>query len=125
MNGDQVRLSVPAKPEYILAVRLAVSAVAERAGFSIDDIEDLKAASAEACILLLAVCPKQIDICVTVEDGLRVALDAAGEGDPNQKNAADEGDGLSQYLLEALVDECAFSNQGEDIRHITFYKKLQ
>ncbi len=44
-----VELKVPAKPEYVGVVRLLVSGLANRMGFSYDEIEDMKVAVAEAC----------------------------------------------------------------------------
>ncbi|KGA96210.1 serine-protein kinase [Alkalihalobacillus alcalophilus ATCC 27647 = CGMCC 1.3604] len=46
---DHIEMQVPAKSEYIGVVRLTLSGVANRLGFSYDDIEDMKIAIAEAC----------------------------------------------------------------------------
>lgn len=46
---DRVTLTIPAKSDFVGVVRLAVSGVATRMGFSYEDIEDLKIAVAEAC----------------------------------------------------------------------------
>ena len=46
---DYIEMKVPAKAEYVGVVRLAVSGIANRVGYSYDDIEDLKIAVAEAC----------------------------------------------------------------------------
>lgn len=46
---DLIQLTIPAKPDYVGVVRLAVSGIANRMGFSYDDIEDLKLAVSEAC----------------------------------------------------------------------------
>lgn len=46
---DSVRLTIPAKPDYVGVARLVVSGIANRMGFSYDDIEDVKLAVAEAC----------------------------------------------------------------------------
>lgn len=121
MNGDVIRLEFPAKPDYILAVRLAVSAVAERTGFSVDDIEDIKVASAEACILLLSSAPERIDIGITVDDGLRIDVRAVGDISGDTK--ADETSELSQYLLEALVDSCEMKETNGAPVGVTIYKK--
>ncbi len=119
MSEDVLRMSVPAKPDYILAVRLAVSAVAERMGFDIDDIEDLKVASAEGCILLLSYRPETVEIALTVkQEGLSIdilALEAKGrEQEPEED--------LSQYLLEALVDDCSFDQRGNLLTGVHFFK---
>lgn len=46
---DLVNVVIPAKPDYVGIARLVVSGVANRMGFSYDDIEDVKLAVAEAC----------------------------------------------------------------------------
>lgn len=46
---DELRLSIPNKPEYVGVVRLTVAAIANRMGFDIEKIEDIKVAVAEAC----------------------------------------------------------------------------
>ncbi|WP_280771517.1 anti-sigma B factor RsbW [Salipaludibacillus daqingensis] len=48
-TSDVIEMKVPAKPEYVGVVRLTVSGVANRLGYSYDDIEDIKIAVAEAC----------------------------------------------------------------------------
>lgn len=45
---DFVEMKVPAKPEYVGVVRLSASGIANRMGFSYEDIEDLKVAISEA-----------------------------------------------------------------------------
>jgi serine/threonine-protein kinase RsbW len=112
-------MSIPAKPDYILAVRLAVSAVAERMGFDIDDIEDLKVASAEGCIMLLSYRPESIDIAVTVKEA-GLGMDISAQASKGREEVPEEE--LSQYLLEALVDECEFRRQGETITGVHFFK---
>jgi serine/threonine-protein kinase RsbW len=89
-------------------VRLAVSAVAERVGFDIEDIEDLKVASAEACTLLLSAGADTIDISLVVQSGLELLFEAQGTSSAPPA----EQDGLSQYLLDALVDTCEIINEG-------------
>ncbi len=120
MNEDVIRMSFPAKPDYILAVRLAVSAIAERIGFDIDDIEDLKVASSEGCILLLSYRPESVGIDIVVkQDGIGMSLSAVA---PKGREEEPEED-LSQYLLEALVDECTFRQQNKMVTGVRFFKK--
>lgn len=45
---DFIEIKVPAKPEYVGVIRLTASGVANRMGFSYEDIEDLKVAISEA-----------------------------------------------------------------------------
>ena len=44
-----VKIVLPSRPEYLLVARLATSGVGLRADLTVDDIEDLKVAVAEAC----------------------------------------------------------------------------
>ena len=119
--GDIITMTLPAKPEYLLAVRLAVSAIAERTGFNIDDIEDIKVASAEAYTLLLTAGRSEIAIRITAGDGIELELCA--KGDPMPVPAAAEGNDLSQYLLEALVDTCTFTKEDDTVTGVSFYKQ--
>ena len=121
MNNDVITLTFPAKPDYFLAVRLAVSGIAERIGFTIDDIEDIKVASAEACTLLLSAGRASIVIRITAGDGIDMALSAQGDTVPVPDAA--EGNDLSQYLLEALVDTCAFDEEDGTVVGVRFEKK--
>ncbi|MFD1038358.1 anti-sigma B factor RsbW [Virgibacillus byunsanensis] len=45
---DFIEIKVPAKAEYVGVVRLSISGVANRMGFTYEDIEDLKVAISEA-----------------------------------------------------------------------------
>ncbi len=120
MSGDIIRLEFPAKPEYILAVRLVVSAVAERGCFGIEDIEDLKVASAEACILLLESKPDVLRIQITAGDGM--SLEFVGQGQSGSAEELQE-ESLSQYLLEALVDSCEIDEEDGIVKAVRFNKQ--
>ncbi|SET79454.1 serine/threonine-protein kinase RsbW [Oceanobacillus limi] len=45
---DFIEMKVPAKEEYVGVVRLSISGIANRMGFTYEDIEDLKVAVSEA-----------------------------------------------------------------------------
>ncbi|MFD1737685.1 anti-sigma B factor RsbW [Bacillus salitolerans] len=46
---DYIEMKIPAKPEYVGVMRLTLSGIASRMGFTYEDIEDLKVAASEAC----------------------------------------------------------------------------
>ncbi|MCG4775201.1 ATP-binding protein, partial [Lawsonibacter sp. DFI.5.51] len=48
-NVEQTVMTFPAKPEYVGVVRLVVSGIANRMGYTYDEIEDIKIAVSEAC----------------------------------------------------------------------------
>jgi serine/threonine-protein kinase RsbW len=50
---DDVRVSVPARPDYVHVLRTVTGAVAARLALSLDDVDDLRLAVDEACARLL------------------------------------------------------------------------
>lgn len=47
--ADNIKFTVPGKPEYLTLVRLSVGSAADLAGFDYEQIEDIKTAVSEAC----------------------------------------------------------------------------
>jgi serine/threonine-protein kinase RsbW len=54
-RNAEVRLAVPAAPQFVRLVRLAAADIATRAGFSLDEIDDLRMAVDELCFALTGV----------------------------------------------------------------------
>ncbi|WP_085993419.1 anti-sigma B factor RsbW [Oceanobacillus senegalensis] len=48
MGNDFIEMKIPAKAEYVGVIRLSLSGIANRMGFTYEDIEDLKIAVSEA-----------------------------------------------------------------------------
>ncbi|MGX6445566.1 anti-sigma B factor RsbW [Neobacillus sp. K501] len=46
---DYVEMKIPAKAEYVGVIRLTISGIASRIGFTYEEIEDIKIAVSEAC----------------------------------------------------------------------------
>lgn len=46
---DNLKFTIPGKPEYMTMIRLATSSIASEAGFDLEQTEDLKAAVTAAC----------------------------------------------------------------------------
>ena len=49
MACESINMELTANPEYVGIIRLTTSGIANKIGFSIDDIEDIKVAVSEAC----------------------------------------------------------------------------
>ena len=101
---DEVRLSLPAMPEYARIVRLTAAGLASRLGFTYDEVEDLRIAVGEACSHLLGVDGRDGTLVVTylLGDDL-ITIEAEGEfADPGADDPSGE---LSAQILEAVVDE--------------------
>ena len=67
MKNDIFKLTIPSKPDYISVARLTSSSIANKIGFNIDDIDDIKVSIAEACINALNK-SEQIDIVFKILD---------------------------------------------------------
>lgn len=53
LGGDVLELTVPAQTGYLGVVRTATAGLAARLSFSLDQVEDLRIAVDEACVMLL------------------------------------------------------------------------
>jgi anti-sigma regulatory factor (Ser/Thr protein kinase) len=101
---DEVRLDVPATPEFLHLARVTASGLASRLGFSFEEVEDLRLALDELCFALIGSHGRagSVQLRYSLADGsLRV------EGKGSFKSAHPELvlTEFSQKILSALVDE--------------------
>lgn len=111
---DFFKFSVPGKPEYVGTIRVAISSLANYAGFDVEAIEDIKVAVSEACNN--ALCHRSTGggdyevVCEITDEKIVVSvLDRSGGFDLKAYsepcfNAPKEG-GLGIYIIRALMDE--------------------
>ena len=52
-NAESVELTLPINAAYISAARLTASSIANRLGFGIEEVEDIKTAVSEACTFII------------------------------------------------------------------------
>lgn len=52
-ENERIELSLPINAAYVSAARLTASAISNRMGFNIEDIEDVKVAVSEACTFFI------------------------------------------------------------------------
>ncbi|MFC3039290.1 anti-sigma B factor RsbW [Virgibacillus xinjiangensis] len=129
---DFVEMKVPAKAEYVGVIRLSVSGIANRMGFSYEDIEDLKVAISEAITNAVDhAYQEQEDGEVTVGFGVyddRLEVMVADHGGSFDLNEIKEGigpykntesveslreGGFGLFLIDALMDKVQIkSNYG-------------
>lgn len=102
-NEDEVRLAVPAKPEFLGLARVTAAGLASRLGFTFDQVEDLRLAIDEMCFGMTG--SKGRDGILEIHFLLASdALTVRGEGhfsSPGPVHLAE----LSEVILDALVDE--------------------
>lgn len=127
---DKVNMSLPCKPEYVGVARLTVSAIANRMGFNIEEIEDIKVAVAEACTNAIKHGKDEkfdLDIDIYLNK-LQILIKDSGKGyDTKQLKSPDlqnpkEG-GLGIFIIKTLMDEVELKSQlgvGSEIKMIKF-----
>jgi len=126
--AEVVDLRVPSRAEWVALVRLATAAVANRMQFSIEDIEDVKLAVAEACTAVIQH-PNHgeyIDVtCEALADALHVRVRDSGRPatDAQAVRALDFDEarvaGLGVFLIRTLMDEVRYDvhpDSGTDLR---------
>jgi len=128
---DYVEIRIPARPQYVSVMRLTVSGLATRMGFSYDDIEDLKIATGEAVtnvvhhayqdnaggevIIGCALYKEKIEIMVS-DYGSSFDFEEIkakiGPYKEHENVAMLREGGLGLYLMDTLMDEVKLNNEG-------------
>jgi serine/threonine-protein kinase RsbW len=127
-----VELRIPSKAEWVAVARLAVAAVANRLNFSIEDIEDVKLAVAEACTNCIqhAHGSDQIEIlCETDYDALTVRVRDYGQAsrsESTQPRRIEEPrvGGLGVFLIRSLMDTVEYDVHPERGTNLVMTKKV-
>jgi serine/threonine-protein kinase RsbW len=105
-----VELRIPNRPEWVAVARLTIAAVANRLPFTVEEIEDLKLAIAEACTTVIQSGDGTGTIDITFETApseLRVHVRDRGaiRAEPLDERRGPPGiDGLGVFLIQALMD---------------------
>jgi serine/threonine-protein kinase RsbW len=133
-----VSIRIPAISEYVGVARLAVSGVASRLNFSIDQIEDIKVAVTEACAnaVQYAYCKheegspdKKVEVtCSAYPDHLEIVIKDNGCGfDPENPPKPDKSDGhthlgLGLTFMKTLMDKAAIRSHKGKGTEVTLIK---
>ncbi len=115
-QNDEIRLSIPNKPEYVGVVRLTVAAIASRIGFDIEKIEDIKVAVAEACTNAITHgdgCSDEGEYDISfVLTGEKITISVHDKGKGCQIESIKEPDikelnegGLGIFIIKSLMDD--------------------
>lgn len=118
MTCETIKMEITANPEYVSIIRLTTSGIANKVGFCIDDIEDLKVAISEACTNAIkhSLDDRFTIIYSMIENGLTIEIIDNGKGydrstvsEPDIDNLKESGMGL--FIIESLMDEVIVESQ--------------
>jgi serine/threonine-protein kinase RsbW len=129
-----VRLTIPARPEYITLGRLALTAIAGVRPLSDETLHDLKLALTEACTNSVKHAYEEsgegtVDILYELQpDRLAVEVGDAGGGFEQQDSGDGNGDELSEgglgiAIIRAVTDEVEIAEReggGSRLRFVKF-----
>ncbi len=128
-----VELRIPNKAEWVAVARLAVAAVAHRLPFTIEEIEDLKLAVAEACTNAIqhAVGASSIEIiCDASAEALRLTVRDAGHALPaaslsvSSFETPETPSNLGVFLIRSLMDEVEYTHDPETGTSLVMVKRV-
>ncbi|WP_079412740.1 ATP-binding protein [Alkalithermobacter paradoxus] len=109
---DSLTIISPSKGEYVGVIRLTVSGIANRMGFDIEQIEDIKVAVAEACTNVITHSrSNEFKVVFGIyEDKLEIQVKDNGKGyevekikEPNLSDPKESGLGI--FIIKSLMDE--------------------
>lgn len=127
---DFIEMKVPAKPEYVSVMRLSISGIATRMGFTYEDIEDMKVAISEAITnavthaydnedegevtIGFGVYHNRLEIMVADHGGSFDLGEVKGSIGPYESTESVETlreGGFGLFLIEALMDKVEINNE--------------
>jgi len=118
LTCEIIKMEITANPEYVSIIRLTTSGIANKVGFCIDDIEDLKVAISEACTNAIkhSLDDRFTIIYSMIENGLTIEIIDNGKGydistvnEPDIDNLKESGMGL--FIIESLMDDVIVESQ--------------
>lgn len=131
MDCETIKMEIPANPDYVSILRLTTSGIANKLGFSMDDIEDMKVAVSEACSNAVKHSEdnKVIINFNLLNNGIQIEIIDNGKGydvdsieTPDLTNPKEGGLGL--FIIQTLMDEVNISSRGNQGTTIKMTKYL-
>ena len=131
MDYETIKMEIPANPDYVSILRLTTSGIANKLGFSMDDIEDMKVAVSEACSNAVKHSEdnKVIINFNLLNNGIQIEIIDNGKGydvdsieTPDLSNPKEGGLGL--FIIQTLMDEVNISSRGNQGTTIKMTKYL-
>ena len=111
MRNHTSKLTFPAKPDYISALRLAAAAVASQAGLNIDEIEHLKLLTSQAFNYLMLEGSKYIKVDIA-ENGSSLDISFSAMEYHDGPFEMENRNVLRRALLKSLTRKCCMIKKG-------------
>lgn len=118
MVCETIKMEMNANPDYVGIIRLTTSGIANKIGFSVDDIEDLKVAVSEACTNAIKH-GNDDAFYITfniLTNGIIIEIEDKGKGydiksvqQPDLNNPKENGLGL--FIIQALMDDVSVESK--------------
>jgi len=130
-----INLKVPAKPEYIGVIRLAIAGIADRLGLNCESVEDLKLSVTEACtsiiqfskdpaLILMECYIEKENLYLNISDGKLLPKDnELFQCGKNHYESLTEAN-MGIYLINALMDDLHYCIEPEKGIYIRMVKRL-
>lgn len=122
-NNEIIELTLPINAAYVSSARLTGSSIANRMGFDIDEIEDIKAAVSEACTYII----KQYSS--STKNSFKIMFHLTDETlkitmilESSIKSSG-TGDDMGLLMIKALMDELNINFDKDNTLNIVMLKE--
>lgn len=112
------RIALPADPSYVRTLRFVVGDAAARAGFVVDDIDDIRLAVTELCCAVISAQSTAITVETATDRG---EIFVSGRVD-DPGSAQPELDAVAAVVVDVIADACSMQRDG-DVVTFTFAKR--
>ena len=111
MNFETIKMEIASNPQYVSVIRLTTSGIANKIGYCLEDIEDIKVAVSEACTNAIKhSLDNKFSVEYTIfENGLTITIIDSGKGYdvdsidvPNLEEPKESGLGL--FIIQSFMD---------------------
>ncbi len=110
-SPSQIKLTLPAEPQYARSVRMLAANLATLCGMTIDDVEDVRMAAEEGFVFSCATQKDELDVTFEVSESQIAIGFALGDEDA----APAEQAVYARLLLEAVCDEFELSTEASTL----------
>ena len=116
---NTMTMTVPARKEWILALRMAAASVGAIYHLPVDVLDDLRTAVDESCDLLLHqdYCIEKLTLsCEEKQDGVYLSIAAVPCCSRQEESRADKD--VARMIIETLVRQVALTEEGGNVMQV-------